>query len=190
MKVKISSIYYLVNGSEISYLILQSPSQARPVFLTIIPLCLTAVLPLCYLKTAAAFIAFYLVQLQNHRESAILPIDDFLDQAIRDIFTTSSSVDELLPALEKLLIASVRFQYPEELALTIKTIIQMEGILTSTELSSQVFYSSRHLNRLFNLYLGMSTKSFSRLVRINKSIQLLNESSNTLVSICEKLQGP
>lgn len=127
---------------------------------------------------------------QKELTDKVLPfssVDDFLDQAIRDIFSTSSSVDELLPALEKLLIASIRFQYPEELALTIKTIIQMEGILTSTELSSRVFYSSRHLNRLFNLYLGMSTKSFSRLVRINKSIQLLNESSNTLVSICEKL---
>ncbi|WP_302417647.1 helix-turn-helix domain-containing protein, partial [Blautia marasmi] len=43
------------------------------------------------------------------------------------------------------------------------------------------------LNRLFNVHLGISMKSFSRLVRINKSFQLLNEKSNSLASICEKL---
>ena len=127
---------------------------------------------------------------QKELTDKIMPfssVDDLLDQTIRRIFTNTSSVDELLPALEKFLVASIRFQYPEELSLTVKTIIQTEGIITSTELSNQAFYSSRHLNRLFNLYLGMSMKSFSRLVRINKSIQLLNESTNTLARICEKL---
>ena len=63
----------------------------------------------------------------------------------------------------------------------------MEGILTSIEISDKAYYSPRHLNRLFNLYLGMSMKSFSRLVRINRSIRLLNEKGNPLAFICEKL---
>lgn len=114
-------------------------------------------------------------------------VDDSLDMTMQTIFRASLSVDELLFAFEKELMRNIQFQYPEELALAMKFIIQTEGTKTSMEISNTVFYCSRHLNRLFNLYVGMSMKSFSRLVRINKSLQLLNEKSNTLDVICEKL---
>ena len=114
-------------------------------------------------------------------------IDDSLDTAMRSIFEFSLSVDELLLEFEKTLILNIRFPYPEELSLAVKYIVQMEGAAVSMEVSNNVFYSPRHLNRLFNLYLGMSMKSFSRLVRINKSIQLLNEKTCTLAFIAEKL---
>lgn len=114
-------------------------------------------------------------------------IDNSLDIAMRNIFITALSVDELLLEFEKKLILSTQVQYPKELELAIKGIIQMEGVMTSIEISNNVFYCSRHLNRLFNLYLGMSMKFFSRLVRINKAIQLLNKKENGLAFICEKL---
>ena len=127
---------------------------------------------------------------QKELTDRIIPfsyIDDSMDKMIRNIFTISASVDELLLELEEKLILSIQFQYPEELALAMKNIIEMEGIVTSADISNDVFYSSRQLNRLFNLYLGMSMKAFSRLVRINKSFQLLNDKTNTLDNICEKL---
>lgn len=114
-------------------------------------------------------------------------IDNSLDTAMKNIFRASLSVDELLYEFEKNLLGNIQFQYPKELSLAIKAIIQMEGVITSVEISKKIFYCSRHLNRLFNLYIGMSMKSFSRLVRINKSIKLLNEKKNTLAFICEKL---
>ena len=126
---------------------------------------------------------------QKELADKILPfsfVDNQLDKTLRSIFAASSSVDELLLASEALLISRIRFQYPVEFALAVRTIIQMEGALTTEDLSHQIFYSSRHLNRLFNLYLGMSIKSFSRLVRINKSIRLLNERTNTLDFVCER----
>lgn len=129
-------------------------------------------------------------QKQNELTDRITPfsfIDHSLDETIRNIFRNSLSVDEFLLEIEKKLILSIQFLYPEELTLAIKTIIQTEGFVTSTGISNDAFYSPRHLNRLFNLYLGMSMKAFSRLVRINKSIQLLNEPTNTLAYICEKL---
>lgn len=127
---------------------------------------------------------------QKELTDRIIPfsyIDDSMDNMIRNIFTISASVDELLLELEEKLILSIQFQYPEELALAMKNMIEMEGIVTSADISNDVFYSSRQLNRLFNLYLGMSMKAFSRLVRINKSFQLLNDKTNTLDKICEKL---
>lgn len=114
-------------------------------------------------------------------------LDDSLDKAMRGIFETAASVDGLLSGMEEKLMQSIQYPYPEELSLAVKAIIQMEGIMTSAEISNNAFYCTRHLNRMFNQYLGMSMKSFSRLVRINKSVQLLNEKANTLAFICEKM---
>lgn len=127
---------------------------------------------------------------QNELTDRILPfslIDAPLDSAMRRLYKTSLSVDELLLGFEKELLQSILFTYPRELALSIKVMVQMDGVVTSDAIAKKCFYSPRHLNRLFNQYLGMSMKSFSRLVRINKSFRLLNERTNTLAVICEKL---
>lgn len=137
----------------------------------------------------AGFTAFKKIN-QIELTDKIIPfsfIDHSLDSAIKKIFRASLTVDELLLKIEKKLLQSILFRYPAELAIAIKVIIQLKGVITSAEISKKVFYCSRHLNRLFNLYIGMSMKSFSRLVRINNSFQLLNEKTNTLAFICEKL---
>lgn len=137
----------------------------------------------------AGFSSFIKIN-QKELTDKIVPfsmINYLLDKTTRDILRTSLSVDELLLEFEKELILNIQFEYPGELALAIKAIIQMEGAINSIEISNSVFYCQRHLNRLFNLYLGMSMKFFSRLVRINKSIQLLNKKTNSLDFICEKL---
>lgn len=127
---------------------------------------------------------------QKELTDKIIPfssIETPLEIALRNIFMTSKTVNDLLVEFEKQFIQSIQFQNPKELEEAIKSIIKMKGNLSSDEISSNVFYCSRHLNRLFNSNLGMSIKSFSRLVRINNSFQLLNENTNTLVFICEKL---
>ncbi|EGT4909134.1 AraC family transcriptional regulator [Clostridioides difficile] len=99
----------------------------------------------------------------------------------------SKSIDKLILKLEELLISNIKIEYSYEFILAIQLIIQNSGNISSQEISKKVFYSSRHLNRLFNQYLGLSMKSFSRLVRINKSIKLLNNNKTSLMSICNEL---
>lgn len=135
---------------------------------------------------------FYPFTKRNQKDltDSVVPfssIDDSLDKTLRTIFSAALTAEQLLLECERKLIQGIRFQYPEELTHAIQTIIQMEGGMTSAEISNHAFYSPRHLNRLFNLYLGMSMKAFSRLVRINKSIGLLNIKENTLDDICERL---
>lgn len=103
------------------------------------------------------------------------------------ILRAAVSVDELLLKLEEKLISSIQFGYSNELLLAVKDIIQTEGVISSGEISKNTFYCTRHLNRLFNIHLGMSVKAFSKLVRINKAIELLNVKENTLDFICNKL---
>lgn len=128
---------------------------------------------------------------QKDLTDKILPfssIDAALDQSLRNILIASSSAKGLLTDIERKLMSSIQLLYPKELALAIKFIIQAQGSITVFEISDRTFYSARHLNRLFYLYLGMSMKAFSRLVRINKSIDLLNETMHTLAFVCEKLE--
>ncbi|MFL8632462.1 helix-turn-helix domain-containing protein [Clostridioides difficile] len=114
-------------------------------------------------------------------------INTSLDLEIKKIFNESLSIDKLILKLEELLISNIKIEYSYEFILAIQLIIQNSGNISSQEISKKVFYSSRHLNRLFNQYLGLSMKSFSRLVRINKSIKLLNNSKTSLMSICNEL---
>ena len=114
-------------------------------------------------------------------------INTSLDLEIKKIFNESLSIDKLILKLEELLISDIKIEYSYEFILAIQLIIQNSGNISSQEISKKVFYSSRHLNRLFNQYLGLSMKSFSRLVRINKSIKLLNNNKTSLMSICNEL---
>ncbi|MFR1383654.1 MAG: helix-turn-helix domain-containing protein [Clostridioides difficile] len=114
-------------------------------------------------------------------------INTSLDLEIKKIFNESLSIDKLILKLEELLISNIKIEYSYEIILAIQLIIQNSGNISSQEISKKVFYSSRHLNRLFNQYLGLSMKSFSRLVRINKSIKLLNNNKTSLMSICNEL---
>ena len=114
-------------------------------------------------------------------------INTSLDLEIKKIFNESLSIDKLILKLEELLISNIKIEYSYEFILAIQLIIQNSGNISSQEISKKVLYSSRHLNRLFNQYLGLSMKSFSRLVRINKSIKLLNNNKTSLMSICNEL---
>lgn len=126
---------------------------------------------------------------QKELADEILPfsmIDDALDHAMRNIIEVSSSIEELLTNIEHTLLQSMQYLYPQKLSIAVANIIEKEGILTSSEISQDVYYTSRHLNRLFNIHLGMSMKSFSRLVRVNKALQLLNN-HHSVSHICEHL---
>ncbi|HBG7285564.1 TPA: helix-turn-helix transcriptional regulator [Clostridioides difficile] len=114
-------------------------------------------------------------------------INTSLDLEIKKIFNESLSIDKLILKLEELLISNIKIEYSYEFILAIQLIIENSGNISSQEISKKVFYSSRHLNRLFNQYLGLSMKSFSRLVRINKSIKLLNNNKTSLMYICNEL---
>ena len=126
---------------------------------------------------------------QKELTDRIIPfsmINEALDSALRAILETACSADELIMNFEAVLHQNIQFPYPQELALALHLIIQSRGFSSTAAIAAHVSYSPRHLSRLFNLYLGMSMKGFSRLVRINKSIQLLNE-TRSISDICEIL---
>lgn len=137
----------------------------------------------------AGFTAFTNIN-QNELLDKIIPfslIDYAFNERLMDIFQTSTTADELLFGFENELISNIKYEYPKEFAQAVQEIIAGKGIITVTDIADHASYCTRHLNRTFNQYLGMSMKSFSRLVRINNSFHLLNEESNTLDTISDIL---
>ena len=111
-------------------------------------------------------------------------IDSMLCRLIAELLENAGSIHELITGLDRLLLSNLHTTYPSELNQATHMIIESAGNISARELSGAVYYSERHLNRIFDQCLGMSTKSFSRLVRINKAIRLLRDPRNSITYAC------
>lgn len=126
---------------------------------------------------------------QEELMDAILPfgtINSILDQSLKKIFNQAKTADALLLTLEKELENNLLADYPVELSEAIQLVIQHLGNVPPNVVASKVHYSERHLNRIFKQFLGLNMKTFSRLVRINKAIELINNKRNSLNYVCRE----
>ena len=112
-------------------------------------------------------------------------IDMKISKAIVDIIESSVSVLELINNINKLFLLNQNNNCPIELKLAIRKIIENIGNKSIKDLSSDVSYSERQLNRIFEQYLGLNIKSFSRLVRVNKAIRLMYGPNNNISDVCD-----
>lgn len=107
-------------------------------------------------------------------------INPQLNRSIAETLYNSSSLNDLISGIDRLILASLHTLYPGVLSQTTQIIIDNMGNISAKELSGSVYYSERHLSRIYHQYLGMSVKAFSRMVRINKSIRLLHNPLNSV----------
>ncbi len=120
---------------------------------------------------------------QKELADQIIPfelINSMLNRLISETLYSTCSIHELITSLDRLLLSNLHTAYPCELRLATQQIIETMGNISTKELSGSVHYSERHLNRIFNRYLGINIKSLSRLVRINKTIRLLRNPMNSI----------
>ena len=104
----------------------------------------------------------------------------------------AASVSRLVASLDTLLLESMCAVYPQQLNHVFRQIIGSCGNITVKQLSDDIHYSQRHLNRMFNQYVGTGTKSFARLIRMNAACHLLQnfEYSIEAVSRLAGFQDP
>ncbi|HKL79205.1 MAG TPA: helix-turn-helix transcriptional regulator [Mobilitalea sp.] len=87
---------------------------------------------------------------------------------------SAPDIRSFVSEIDKLFLAHLKnIFYRPEFSIANQIILNSGGQTPVRELSDSVFYSERHLGRIFEEYLGVCIKPFSRLVRINKAIQLL-----------------
>jgi len=99
---------------------------------------------------------------------------------ITEIIHKSNTIAELVNTLDTVLLANLRTAYRPELMMALESIKESAGNISVKQLSHNTHYSQRQLNRIFNQFVGMGTKSFSRLMRINNTFQLLKKEGRSL----------
>jgi len=113
---------------------------------------------------------------------AVSPI---LAKLISDTVERSSSISELITSLDTLLLANAHITHRPELMMALQDIKTCAGNISVKQLSSNTHYSERQLNRIFNQFVGTSTKSFSRLIRINNTFRLFKNPRKSLAYISD-----
>lgn len=107
-------------------------------------------------------------------------IDLRLNRLLLEILESTSHLDDLIARLDSLLLEHSCTAYPAALRIAAKMMVEATGNISCKELSESVYYSERHLNRLFEHYLGSNMKTFSRMIRINKAIRLMEHAGDNL----------
>lgn len=107
-----------------------------------------------------------------------------LDKRIIESIEKARSAYEMIRNIDSLLLTNIKASLSPELHFSVQNIIQNMGSLSVKELSDTVYYSQRHLNRIFSRCIGMNAKTFSRLVRINTAVRLLHNPQNSITNAC------
>jgi len=108
-----------------------------------------------------------------------------LSKLVSDAVEKAGSVYELATSLDMLLLENMYTAYHPQLILTLQNIVGCAGNIAVKRLSDDIHYSERQLNRIFKQHVGVSAKSFSRLIRINGAFRLLKKPTSSLTLISD-----
>lgn len=98
-----------------------------------------------------------------------------LHRLLLEALESAQSLEDLLGRLDGRLLEHLSGPCPAGLRLAMDMLIQSAGNVSCKDLAASVYYSERHLHRLFETYLGTRAKTLARLIRINKAIRLLQD---------------
>ena len=125
---------------------------------------------------------------QNELTDITIPFDAInpgLSRLISDTVEDAGNVTGLVSGLDMLFTTNISAAYHPQLGQIFHNILTSAGNTTLKRLSDDIFYSERQINRIFIQHVGMSAKSFARLVRINNSFRLLKKPGNSLTLVSD-----
>lgn len=117
--------------------------------------------------------------------SSILP---HWEIAFQHAFEKTASWDELFNRLDIVLLTLQRECNIWGISSgVLQTVRQTNGAISVKVLSDEFTYSPRHMNRLLSMSLGLSIKSYIKLLRINLALTQIKEKGSTLTEISQRL---
>jgi AraC-like DNA-binding protein len=107
-----------------------------------------------------------------------------LNKEITDAVLAADHIDLLKDSLDRIFLSRLYGEviHPQ-LACAMEVICGRHGSVNLTALSKAVYVSERQLERLFTQHLGAGVKTFSRIVRMNHSLHLLQTTNDSMSSI-------
>jgi len=113
-------------------------------------------------------------------------INSRLHSLVSDAFESEESLNCFIEKLNSILLTFIQKRtLPQVLFSALENVKRYNGCLSVRELAKMEFYSDRHLNRLFNDYLGTNIKTFSSIIRINQVLQKMSDVSHLPVDIAQ-----
>ena len=156
--------------------------------------------PACVGRAANSFRLLFIVEFQpagyyafsampqKELTDTVLSFEDVnptLHRLIAQHLETAADVEQFIAAADRVFLAHLKTAfYGQEFSLANRMILDSGGLLSVREISQNVFYSERHLGRIFDRYMGVNMKAFSRLVRVNKALRLLRRPGLSLLQVC------
>lgn len=121
---------------------------------------------------------------QQEIQDISLDMDDIhrdLNIQIQEAMIQLNTVEMLIQRLNHIFLSYIQPSKHESLLLyAMDYIIKKSGVLPVSDLAREVFYSGKQLNRFFKQYIGVNVKTFSRVVRINHILRMMEtENSRT-----------
>ncbi len=124
---------------------------------------------------------------QKELTDALLPFDAVnpaLNRLIAEKLEASEDVAGLVADVDRLFLAHLKAAFmSREFSSAQSMIIRSGGLVSVKELSQNVYYSERHLGRVFLKYMGLGAKPFSRLVRVNRAARLMRRRELSLTRV-------
>lgn len=125
---------------------------------------------------------------QNELTDTIVPFETIhpsLQRLIARQLETAPDIENLTAEIDRLFLAHLKTAvYQQEFSLANQIVIASGGLATVKDISQNTFYSERHLGRIFDKYMGLNIKSFSRLVRVNMALRLLRRPGLSIMQVC------
>lgn len=136
---------------------------------------------------AGGFFSFYGFNQTELADSSIdlCCIDKTLAHEIERELIKSEQIEDLVTALDLIFINRLKGNNNDYINVVINKIIARNEDITANELKAEFFYSENHIRRLFLQHIGVQTKKFSRIVRINYALRLIHEDSVNISDIVE-----
>lgn len=110
---------------------------------------------------------------------------------IEETAYSSKDLDEFIQSIDFLLLSYLHKREQEGIVVPsivphcLKTVRQLNGKISMPQLAHLANYSSRQIDRIFHNYLGMTPKSYSKIIRINRIVQSLPSSNKSLSQLAQ-----
>lgn len=120
-----------------------------------------------------------------------LALDDAapaLNLQVRQIFDSSRQTGRLIQELDRLFLKLLSDSRTMELQRKVSELLELCGKAPTVQsLSDTTCYSARHLGRLLKPVIGMSVKQYLRMLRINRTIQVMKSSQKPLTALAHEM---
>lgn len=111
-------------------------------------------------------------------------LDMRLHRQILDILYISEDIDALIDRLDQILMARLATSVLNpQLAQAMNAIMERGGLMSIRQLAEETCYSERQLRRIFVERLGMGINAFSRIVRVNRAIHMMQTDRTAMSTV-------